>query len=105
MTDIPKLAGADLRRLKRAAQLLKPTLKIGRAGLTPDFLTALDAALKDHELVKVKFEALKEQKRALVPELVRQSASALILRVGNVVVLHRPPAAPTGLRGPGDGPG
>lgn len=94
MTEIPKLAGAELRRLKGAAQLLKPTLKIGKSGLTPEFFAALDTALKDHELVKVKFEAFKEQKHELVPQLVSGSDSVLILRVGNVAVLHRPrPAA------------
>ena len=59
-----------------------------------DDFAALDTALKDHELVKVKFEAFKEQKHELVPQLVSGSNSVLILRVGNVAVLHRPrPAA------------
>ncbi|MBK9137371.1 MAG: YhbY family RNA-binding protein [Verrucomicrobia bacterium] len=92
MSEPLKLAGPELRRLKSAAQLIKPTLKIGKAGLTTELLGALDAALNEHELVKVKFEAFKEQKRELVPQLVSRSASVLILRVGNVAVLHRPKA-------------
>lgn len=92
MSETPKPAGAELRRMKGAAQLLKPMLKVGKAGLTAEFFAALDAALSEHELVKVKFEFFKEQKHELVPQLVAQSGSHLILRVGNVAVLHRPAA-------------
>jgi RNA-binding protein len=93
MFDIPKPTGAELRRLKGAAQLLKPTLKIGKSGLTSGFFAALDAALNDHELVKLKFESFKERKHELVPQIVSGSRSVLILCVGNVAVLHRPRAA------------
>jgi RNA-binding protein len=95
MSESPKPAGAELRRMKGAAQLLRPMLKVGKAGLSADFFAALDAALNEHELVKVKFEFFKEQKHELVPQMVARSGGHLILRVGNVAVLHRPaPAIP-----------
>ena len=46
--------GRELRDLKARAQRLDPILKIGKAGLSDGFYTALDNALKLHELVKVK---------------------------------------------------
>ena len=46
--------------------------------------------LKHHELVKVKFDAFKEQKKQLAPQLAEKSRSHLVTRVGNVVVLYRP---------------
>ena len=84
------LINAQVRELKAKAQRLKAMLKIGKEGLSPAFLAALNDALKHHELVKVKFEGFKEQKKELAPELAQKSRSHLITRVGNVVVLYRP---------------
>lgn len=86
-----------LRDLKAAAQLLKPLLKIGRDGVSPGFLAALDRALRDHELVKVRFEELKTEKKTLAPELAAQTGSRLVMRVGHVAVYYRPrPETPSG---------
>jgi len=84
------LTNAQMRALKAQAQRLKAKLKIGKEGLSPQFLAALDDALKHHELVKVKFDDFKEQKKELAPQLAEKSANHLVTRVGNVVVLFRP---------------
>ena len=84
------LTNAQLRELKARAQRLKATLKLGKAGLSPEFLAALEQELQRHELVKVKFDAFKEQKKELSPQLAEKTASHLVMRVGNVVVLFRP---------------
>jgi RNA-binding protein len=49
----------------------------------------LTSALNHHELVKVKFDEFKEQKKELAPQLAEKSCSHLVIRVGNVVVLYR----------------
>ncbi len=82
-------AGAELRALKARAQKLDPILKIGKAGLTDAFFKALEAVLGQHELVKLKFDDLKEQKKELVPQLVTGSGAQLVQRVGNVAVLFK----------------
>jgi RNA-binding protein len=84
------LTNAQVRALKAQAQRLKATLKIGKEGMSRQFLAALDEALKHRELVKVKFDDFKEQKKELTPQLAEKSGSHLITRVGNVVVLYRP---------------
>jgi RNA-binding protein len=84
------LSNGQIRALKARAQKLKAALKIGKEGISPQFLAALDDALKHHELVKVKFEEFKEQKKELSPQLAEKSSSHLVTRVGNVVVLYRP---------------
>ena len=81
---------AQVRDLKAQAQRLKATLKIGKEGLSPQFLAALDELLKHHALVKVKFDDFKEQKKELAPQLAEKSGSHLVTRLGNVVVLYRP---------------
>jgi RNA-binding protein len=88
------LTNVQIRELKARAQLMKPTLKVGHDGLSPEFITALAGALDRQELVKVKFSDFKDQKKELAPQLASRTGSELIMRVGNVAVLFRPkPAA------------
>ena len=84
------LNNAQIRVFKAQAQRLKATLKVGKEGLSPQFLAALNDALKHHELVKVKFDDFKEQKKEIAPQLAEKSGSHLVTRVGNVAVLFRP---------------
>jgi RNA-binding protein len=88
------LTNAQIRTFKAQAQRLKVMLKIGKDGISPQFLTALDDALKHHELVKVKFDDFKDKKKELSPQLAEKSGSHLVTRVGNVVVLYRPKPEP-----------
>lgn len=92
---VEKISGPELRALKARAQLLKPMLKVGKDGLSPAFLKAVDDTLKHHDLVKVKFEEFKEQKKELTPKLAEGVSANLIMAVGHVIVLFRrkPPTA------------
>jgi len=84
------LTNAQIRDLKAQAQKLKAALKVGKEGLGPQFLAAVNETLKHHELIKVKFDCFKEQKKELSPQLAEKTNSHLVTRVGNVVVLYRP---------------
>ena len=90
-----RLSNSEIRKLKAAAQRMKATFKVGKAGLSPQFLQSVDEGLKHHELIKVKFDEFKEQKKELAPVLAEKTSSHLIMQVGNVVVLYRQkPEAP-----------
>ena len=88
------LTNSQIRKFKAAAQLLEPMLKVGKAGLSEGFIRSVDMALAQHELVKIKFVEFKEQKKELAPQITEKTASHLVMRVGNVMVLHRPKFAP-----------
>jgi len=84
-----ELSNRELRQLKARAQLLKPMLKVGKDGLSPAFLKATDDALAHHDLVKVKFDEFKEQKKELGPKLAQSVSANLVMQVGHIVVLFR----------------
>ena len=84
-----ELSNRQMRELKARAQRIKPLLKVGKEGLSAAFLKAVDDALAHHELVKVKFDEFKEQKKELGPELAHRANANLIMQVGHVVVLFR----------------
>ena len=84
------LNNSQIRKFKAAAQHLEPILKIGKAGMSEGFIRSVEEALAQHELVKIKFVEFKEQKKELAPKLAEKTSSHLIMRVGNVMVLHCP---------------
>ena len=84
------LNNSQIRKFKAAAQHLEPMFKVGKAGLSEGFIRSVDVALTQHELVKIKFAEFKAEKKELAPQLAERTATNLIMRVGNVMVLHRP---------------
>ena len=91
------LTNPQIRKFKAAAQRLEPMLKVGHAGLSEGFVKTVSETLAKHELVKIKFADFKEQKKELAPQLAEKTGSHLIMRVGNVMVLHRPRPASEGI--------
>ncbi|MEW6305225.1 MAG: YhbY family RNA-binding protein [Verrucomicrobiota bacterium] len=83
------LTNPQIRKLKAMAQRMEPSLKVGKHGLSDAFIKSLDESLARHELVKVKFDEFKEEKKTLAPQLAERTSSHLIMRVGNVAVLYR----------------
>lgn len=81
-----------MRELKSRAQLLKPTLKLGKAGATPEFLAELEKLLAKNGLVKIRFEGFKDERKPLSRELAEKSGSALVQQVGHTAVYFRKPA-------------
>lgn len=84
------LTNSQIRKFKAAAQTMDASLKVGKAGLTDGFIRTVSAELDRHELVKIKFVEFKEEKKTLAPLLAEKTFSYLVMRVGNVMVLHRP---------------
>ena len=48
-----KLTSSERNILRKEAHALKPVIMIGKNGVTPGLTAAVDAALTDHELIKV----------------------------------------------------
>ncbi|MGA2604546.1 MAG: YhbY family RNA-binding protein [Verrucomicrobiia bacterium] len=76
-------------QLRSLAQRLDPILHLGKAGVTDAFLTSVEQALNDHELIKIKFTAFKDSKKALAEEMAARTNSELVWIVGHLAVLYR----------------
>ena len=84
-----KLGGGNKRKLKSLAHHLKPVVLIGQKGITENLIKAADRALSDHELIKVKFIDLKDQKRELTEQIVKGTGACHVNTIGNVVILYK----------------
>ena len=61
---------------------------VGAAGMSTAVLRALDQALTDHELIKVRLHE-PESKRSMARALAESSGAALCGLVGHTVILYR----------------
>ncbi len=85
------LTSAQTRFLRGQAHNLKALLQTGGKGVTPAFLAELDEVLEHHELVKVKVGSDDRDVRdAMIADIVAQSGSALVQRIGHTAILYRP---------------
>ena len=76
-------------QLRSQAQSLSPVVMVGHEGITEGVIAALDAALMDHELVKVRFQDFKEMVRDLSVQLSNKTSSALVSTTGFTAVFYR----------------
>ena len=85
-----QLSDKQLRFLRGRAHALKPVIRIGNSGLTAGVLAETRRALADHELIKLRIQAADRSARdTLLAELVRDTGSALVARIGHVAVLFQ----------------
>jgi RNA-binding protein len=85
-----QLTDKQMRFLRGRAHALKPVIQVGNKGLTAGVLNETRRALADHELIKLRFQGVERSTRdALLAELVRDTGSALVTRIGHVAVLFQ----------------
>jgi len=87
----PSLDSTQRRHLRGLAHSRKPIVFVGEGGISPAVVTALDEALAQHELVKVRLRQPGNKKEA-AQQLAEASHAALCGVVGHTVVLYRPNA-------------
>jgi RNA-binding protein len=83
------LAGSQRTYLRGLAHKLRPVIQVGKSGITPELIKAVDDALGIHELIKVKFMDFKEEKKELSESIADQTASEAVGLIGNVAIFFR----------------
>ena len=85
------LKGFQKQYLKGLAHGIKPVILIGQNGLTDTLIRAIDGELDRQELIKVKFNAIKDQeeKKAVISAITSQTGGEIVGMIGHVVILYR----------------
>ena len=84
-----KLKGSQRRFLRGLANRLKPHIHIGKNGLSDQVFSAIEEALEDHELIKVRFLEFKQEKKELSLDIEKQCRCELVGMVGHVALFYR----------------
>jgi len=83
------LTGQQRKHLWSLAHALQPVCYVGKYGLSEALVESVRVALDDHELIKVKFNDHKEEKKALAAELEALTDSNLVGMIGNIAIMYR----------------
>jgi len=84
-----ELQGFQRKYLRGLANTIKPNVYVGKNGLTDDVISAINAELDDHELIKVKFQDYKDYRKELTAEIAEKTQSAIAGIIGHVAILYR----------------
>ena len=84
-----QLKGYQRGYLTRKAHPLQPVVHIGTLGLTEEVVNAIDKALNDHELIKVKFVQLKDDREDVARTVSDRLEMTLVRVVGNIAIYYR----------------
>lgn len=88
--EVP-LNGKQKRKLRALAHPLKPVVQIGQRGITDAVALQVDAALGDHELIKVRLAAESPIDRKEAADLLgSRTACEVAGMIGRVLILYRP---------------
>ncbi len=91
-----KLKGSQRKLLRGLAHGIKPVVSIGKQGLVPSVIGAIDAALDTHELIKLSFVDFKEkeQKKELSAKIEEATSSECVGMIGHQAIFYRQHADP-----------
>lgn len=85
-----ELSSSHKKYLRGLAHELDALVLIGKAGVSDGLLDNLDQALDNHELVKVKFNDWKDEKKELSAQLADRLDACAVGTIGNVTIFFRP---------------
>lgn len=85
------LKGFQRKYLKGLAHGIKPVVYIGQKGMTDSLLKSVDSALKDHELIKMKFNDFKEKddKNNIITKIEQKTGAEKVGMIGHTAIMFR----------------
>ena len=87
------LTGKQRHYLRGLAHALDPVVHLGKRGLDDSVIAAIDRALLDHELIKVKVgEGAALDRHEAADAVAAKTKSEVAQVLGNIVVLYKPRA-------------
>ena len=75
--------------LEKAANSLEPVVIVGQNGVTDSLTEKVAQSLEAHELIKVKFNDFKDDKRELTENLCNSCDALLVRIIRKIELLHK----------------
>ena len=76
-------------KLRSQAHHLKPAVIVGKSGLTDGTFTSINQALDSHELIKIKFNSSKDQKKSFIENIDKELSSYIVGDIGHTIIIYR----------------
>lgn len=85
-----ELTSKQRKLLEKEGQSLSPVVLIGGAGVTEEQIKQIQTVIKVHELIKIKFNEFKDQKKELCSLIAENADSTLVRITGNTALFYKP---------------
>lgn len=86
---IMEITSKQRKILEKYAHDISPVVIVGGAGVTDGVIGMINSSLEAHELIKVKFNEYKDEKKDLAAEICEKCNAVLVRIIGNVLILYR----------------
>lgn len=83
------LTARQIRHLRGLCHHLHPVVTVAARGLDTNVLAEIDAALRHHELIKVRMRSDRAQRRTWVAEIARRCRAETVQTIGQVACYFR----------------
>ena len=83
------LKASQKKNLRGQAHHLKPLVTVADKGLSESVVAEIERALFDHELIKVKLRADREQRKAWVRDIADKCQAELIQTIGQTASFYK----------------
>lgn len=77
-------------KLRSFAHHIKPSIYIGKSGLTDGVYSSISESLDSQELIKVKFNENKDLKKKLISDSELKLSASVVGSIGNTVIIYKP---------------
>jgi len=84
-----ELSPARRRELKARAHKLDPVVFVGGDGLSAQVVAEIDRSLKSHELIKVRVNADRDEREAMLQEICAKTGAQPVQHIGKILVVFR----------------
>jgi len=85
-----ELSSRQKKSLRGIGHHLEPIVFVGKEGLSTSLLKSIEAALKTHELIKIKLgQNCPVERNEAAKELARLTKATLVQVIGRVILLYR----------------
>ncbi|HEY9161175.1 MAG TPA: YhbY family RNA-binding protein [Desulfomonilia bacterium] len=84
-----KLKGFERTYLRGLAHSLKPVVQIGKNGLKNEVVGSIEEAFSTRELIKIKFNEFKEEKKTISKEIEEITGSEMVGMIGNIAIFFK----------------
>lgn len=85
-----RLSSAQRKYLRGLAHPLHPLVQVGKAGASAPVFEAVRRALHDHELIKVKLAADRDERERIAAEIEAACDADIAGLIGRIAILYRP---------------
>jgi len=85
-----EITNAQRRYLRGLAHDINPVVMVSDKGLSETVLAAIDEALDQHELIKVKLRSDRETRKAWADTIETQFQATAVQKIGQVACFYRP---------------